>query len=490
MATTDGQSVKERVQEERTRRRQDARIEQVRKRAKHERTITEFQPDAVEIEHRKVPGGARWTLYVVVAFICTFVLWSYWAKVDKIVVGNGKLITTENAVVVQSFSAAPIHSLHARFGDRVKAGQLVATLDPTFSDADLIQLNGRKNAAMATLARLKAELDGEEFSVAGHEGDREWETQALLYRERKREFLSELEKFDAELTKLNVQIENTKNEITFQETRVPIFKNIFEKQSELKRKGNASVVDFESARLNFKNAEKELATARNLIKELEADLLFKNKESASFVAGSRSTTADEYSKSNQELGAVEQEINKANRMNELLNLTVPTDSGHDEFVVFEVAERSVGSILKEGEPLFKLIPIDVPLEAEVEIAGRDVAELRALSGIPKDGKWPNGSKVTIKLGAFDYQDHGTLSGYVRAVSEGVFEKADQQGASSANFKARIKLIEPVKLEKVPEDMRLMPGMSATAEIKVGNRRVIDYFLYPILRYLDEGFRER
>ena len=179
------------------------------------------------------------------------------------------------------------------------------------------------------------------------------------------------------------------------------------------------------------------------------------------------------------------------RMDELLELRVPSDSGHNEFVVFEVAERSVGSVLQKGEALFKLIPVDVPLEAEIEISGKDVAKIRVLANDPGDGEMPNGSKVTLKLGAFDYQDHGTLSGYVRTVSEGVYETNDQNnpGAKSANFKARIKIMGPATLENVPSDFRLMPGMSTTAEIKVGRRRVIHYFLYPLLRYLDEGFRE-
>ena len=147
----------------------------------------------------------------------------------------------------------------------------------------------------------------------------------------------------------------------------------------------------------------------------------------------RLQAANDYSELTQELSGVEQEINKAMRMDELLELRVPVDSGHNEFVVFEVAERSVGSILQKGEPLFKLIPIDVPMEAEVDITGKDVAKLRTLVDVPEDGELPDGSKVTIKLSAFDYQDHGTLDGYVRAVSEGVYEEQNQATGSTLSL---------------------------------------------------------
>lgn len=490
MASTNGTGVDD-VHAERMRRRRAARVEQVRRRASYEQTITEFQPDAVEIEQRKVPGGARWTLYTVAALIAGFVAWSWWAQVDQIVVGQGKLITTENTVVVQSFSSAPIHSLEAQFGDRVRAGQIIATLDPTFSDADLKQLQSRRNAAEATISRLRAELDEAPFSIAGHEENRDWITQMVLFRERRQAFEAELERLDADLQKLEVQKQNTTGDIAFNKEQLAIYRKVENKLKSLADRGSASNVEMMSAELRTMESERTLKTATNGLRELTADIQAKTKQRKSFIASQRSEIADELLEASQELTSVEQEINKANRMDELLELRVPTDSGHDEFVVFEVAERSVGSVLQKGEPLFKLIPIDVPLEAEVEIAGRDVAKLRVLDQAPADGEFPNGSKVTVKLSAFDYQDHGTLSGYVRTISEGVFEK--DSGSSpvqpAATFKARIKLLEPITLKNLPEDFRLMPGMSATAEIKVGKRRVIHYFLYPILRYLDEGFRE-
>ncbi len=489
MATTDGQSVKERVREERHRRRTEARLEQVRKRAKHDHTIVEFQPDAVEIEHRKVPGGARWTLYTVAAFIAAFILWSYWAQVDQIVVAQGKLITTENAVVVQSFSTQTIHSIDVKFGDRVKAGQLVATLDPTFSDADLSQLQAQKNAHLAKIARLNAELAGEGFSTTAHSDDLEWETQAMLYKERQLEMNAALKKFDAEIAKLASDVEMAKKTISTKKETVSAHRGLYDKEIELRNKGSRSERQFLSAKLGYLQAKDDLDATAKSVADFAADKLIKETEKAAMIANRRSEIATELDQANQELQTVVQEINKAMRMDELNELRVPADSGHDEFVVFQVADLSVGSILQKGEPLFKLIPVDVPLEAEVEISGRDVAKVRTVEGDADNGKMPNGSLVTIKLSAFDYQDHGTLKGHVRTISEGVFEEKNQQAQASAKFKARIRLTEPAMLENVPQDFRLMPGMTTTAEIKVGRRRVIQYFLYPILRYLDEGFRE-
>jgi HlyD family secretion protein len=106
---------------------------------------------------------------------------------------------------------------------------------------------------------------------------------------------------------------------------------------------------------------------------------------------------------------------------------------------------------------------------------------------------PRGSQVRIKFDSFPYQKHGTIDGVVRKISEGSFEK-DQNAAmlnpqAATMYKTRVELIDPTALQKVGNNFRLMPGMTVTAEIKVGKRRVIQYFLYPLLRYMDEWGRE-
>ena len=115
MVSTNGPSVetppettkKETVKEIRHRCRKEARIESHRSRSNNDALLNEFQSDAVEIEKRSVPGGARWTLYTVVGLLTAFIIWANWAQVDRIVTANGKLITTESAVVIDTKLPSP-----------------------------------------------------------------------------------------------------------------------------------------------------------------------------------------------------------------------------------------------------------------------------------------------------------------------------------------------------------------------------------------------
>ncbi len=132
-------------------------------------------------------------------------------------------------------------------------------------------------------------------------------------------------------------------------------------------------------------------------------------------------------------------------------------------------------MVSKAEPVVTLVPLDDPLEAEVNIQARDIGFVR------------QGDHARIKLEAFPFQKHGALEGTVKVISEDTFQKDTAMG-SAVTYRSRIGLT-TTTLRDVPTDFRLIPGMTLSAEIKVGERRVISYFLYPIMRYLDESLRE-
>lgn len=493
MVSTNGTGVaEETVKEQRIRRRREARVESHRQRVNNDALLTEFQPDAVEIEKKPVPGGARWTLYTVAALLCTFVVWSSWAEVDQIVTAQGQLITTESTVVIDSKLSSPISSINAKFGDRVSAGFVIATVDPTFSDADLNQLRSQENSLNASIARLQSERDGLGFSIEGHENDPDWMMQDVVYKERKKEYLAQVQKLDSQQSMFVVQRENAIVEIESNREAYQKFKEYEEKIKELASKGSKSAADVLSRELQTNEAKLKFITATSRKKELEKSLESNIAEREAFIASWRTQLVTELVKAAGELAAIKQELNKAIRSNEFVELTVPDDLPYQEFVVFEVAEISVGSTAQPGEPLFKLVPVGVPMEVEVEVQGKDIALINTVDQEQiTDGEIPQGGDVRIKLASFPYQKHGTLDGAVRAISEGSFEKQLPGGRASGvtTYKARIKILDDEQLNHVPDNFRLMPGMSATAEIKVGRRKVIEYFLYPLLRYMDRSIRE-
>ena len=168
-------------------------------------------------------------------------------------------------------------------------------------------------------------------------------------------------------------------------------------------------------------------------------------------------------------------LEKVLRLNEYIELRAPCEA-----IVHEIASFPVGSAVREAEALITLVPIDCEIELEAEIPAKDIGRVNV------------GDSVRVKLNAFPFQKHGTLSGTLRTISEDTFQKdnvrqENEKIAEGAYYRARI----PVtgKLRGTHSNFRLIPGMEAQAEIKVGVRRVIEYIIHPLIKSLDEAIRE-
>ncbi len=461
------------------RRKRKKKQDKTRKQTRIDRLVMEFQPDVVEMENRKVAGGLRWTLYVVILLLGSTIAWATWAKVDRLVIANGKLITTGTPVVMQSASVSPLHirSVNVKFGDVVHAGDVLVTLDPTMSQADVSKLEAQENGLAAKVGRLRAEQSNADFDISGHQQDPVWLTEQRVFVGRRNEYDAKIRKFAADKRKLEAQTNTTKGKITDLTKRLEIRNKMYETVKKLRRGEAVPETELLTNEIELGFVTQQLNEAKNQEIENEASLEALDKEVVSFVEATRSKINVDFADALQQYTVINEELNKARRADEYVVLSVPDDLEHKEFKVVEVAERSVGSVVKPGDAIVRLVPIDnVTYEAEVKVEGKDVARIRA------------GDPVRIKLNAFPYMKFGTLDGEIRTISEDAFEEG-QAPMIQAFYKVRVTILSMDGLRNVPENTRLMPGMATTAEIKIGRRRVIDYFIYPLFRSLDTSIRE-
>ncbi len=441
--------------------------------------LVEFQPDAVEIEKRSVPGGARWTLYTVVALIAAAIGWACWAQVDKIVIAQGQLVATEPPIVIQPLSAAPIREILVRFGDVVYPNDILATFDRTFSEADVAIYRAKVDSLTAALARLTAERDGLEFQLTPTQISDNWRSQRRAFSDRKLEHAAKLASFVAEQGKLEAQQGANDEKIVTIQGELDVRQRLHEKLLNLRAKDVTSEVELMSAAVELRRTEQSLAEAGSQKVQLHQDLELNAKRRDEYIAHRNAEISQEYAKVQTELSQATEELNKANRINEYVDLRVPADLPHPAYFVLEVAERSAGSVPQSSESLFKLVPLDVAvngLVAEFDVESRDIGLIR------------QGDTARIKLDSFPYQKHGTLEGKVRTISEGTFVRGEGP-SSKIMYKARASLGSADRLKNMPEPYRLLPGMTVAVEIVVGKRRVIEYFLYPLIRNLDSATRE-
>jgi HlyD family secretion protein len=256
------------------------------------------------------------------------------------------------------------------------------------------------------------------------------------------------------------------------EVRLGVAKDLETMRDYLFQKQLGSKVNYLDAKSQRLQVEREILLAVNNMAELEEDKERFKAEKAAYLAEFRQKTAEELVQARRDHDAAAKQLDKAVRRNAVTVLTAPADA-----IVLEVAQRSVGSVLKEAEALYTLVPLDSPLEAEVSVEGLDVGHVET------------GGEARLKLEAWPFQKHGTLSGKVRTVTDDTFTPDPKKdGQQRPYYKARVE-VTATDLRDVPRSFRLIPGMAVTAEIKAGERTILSYFLYPLLRGLDESIRE-
>jgi len=432
--------------------------------------VIDFQSDARKIDERRPPWFARATLYVLVMVIIIAGIWAAVANVDRIVVAPGKLVTTASTIVVQPLETSTVRSLHTRVGDIVRKGDALATLDPTFSEADAAQLRGKVKSLAAQIERLESELDDRAYEPNFPDDDTR--LQSAIWTRR-------IEQNKAKLASYNQQIRHVEAEMATKsadrealEVRLGVAKDLETMRDYLMQKQLGSKVNFLDAKAQRLQVEREMLLAVNNRTELEQELERLKADKAAYLAEFRQKTAEELVQARRDHDAAVKQLDKAVRRNAVTVLTAPADA-----IVLEVAQRSVGSVMKEAEPLYTLVPLDSPIEAEVSVEGLDVGHVET------------GAEVRLKLEAWPFQKHGTLTGRVRTVSDDTFTPDPKKdGQQRPYYKARVE-VTATDLRDVPRSFRLIPGMAVTAEIKVGERTILSYFLYPLLRGLDESIRE-
>ena len=430
----------------------------------------EFLSPAQEIEQRPLPRLARITLYALWLALVGGTIWAGWAEIDKVVTAKGRLVTTTSTIVAQPLETSVVRSIMVRPGDVVKKGQVLATFDPTFAEADLGQLEGKKRSLEEQIRRLDAELSGSADFTARSE-DQEERVQVQLFVERRDYMAARMHQFEESVARLDTKLTSNHQEQQVLRERWRNLKEIQTMRQELLNQQSGSRLKLLEARDQMLELERQLNAAVNTEGELKQERSVVAAERASFITDWRQKAAEERVTARRDRDATLEQLSKASRRNELVTLTASADA-----VVLEVAKRSVGSVAQAAEPLVTMVPAEAALEAEVQIEPQDIGLLRI------------GDEAHIKLEAFPFQRHGTLPAQLRTISEDTLARKDSDKTGSSYYLARLD-IESSQLRAVPTDNRLLPGLTLSAEIVVGHRSVLSYFLYPLTKAFTESLRE-
>jgi hemolysin D len=440
-------------------------------------SVRQFQSETDAIREAPEPLALRFTVLLLLGLFVSLVGMTFLTRMDRVVSTTGKIVPTQPVNVYQALDPSIIKTFNVKEGELVKDGQLLATLDPTFAAADVRQYKLQVANLDAQIARDEAELASKPPVFPDNvdaEARRYQNLQKALHEQMMAQYKAQIESFDAKIKTTQATIGKYEGDASRYGEREQIAKQIESIRVDLEAKGAGSLLN----RLSTQDQRLEMMRfqeySRNSLTEARQSLTSIQSDREAFIQQWATTISQELVKARGDRDTASATLEKALKHQDLVRLTASEAS-----IVLTVAKLSAGSVLKEGDTLYTLMPVNAPLEAEVHIASRDVAFVRP------------GDRCISKLDAFNFAEHGTAEGSVRWISEGAFTTDDNGQAlhdGEAYYRARCS-IETSGLINVPSGFRLIPGMTLAGDIEVGTRSVAFYLLGGFIRGARESMRE-
>ncbi len=428
-----------------------------------------------------LPKGLRGTIYYCLLIVFVALLVSIVFRVDVVVQGAGKLTYDGPPIVLQPYERAMLRSLKVRAGEVVKKGQELVVLDSTFSQADQGALEERKRTLHSQAQRLESESYARTY-VPDAADELAGKLQLEIFQQRATEYRSRTRAYDETIQESQAALKRTQSEMGNLEEQLSISSDIESMQENLFASKTNSKIEYLGAKSTRLRAEREFRDTRDRIVELRHRIETSLAQKDSFVQEWRKSALEELNRVRSELAQVEASLTKSHKINSLVVLNAPEDG-----IVVDVVNRSVGSIIRDAEPLVVMIPSSAPLTCEMELSSAELGDVTLYDS------------VLVKVDAYPFQRFGGLWGRIRSISHESHQMGGHLGdpESTARQKSVIQggahrvVVELLhtRMEKLPEDRSLFPGMTAVGEVHVGRRRLINYILYPLLRGLRESFRE-
>jgi HlyD family secretion protein len=404
------------------------------------------------------------------------------ARVDIVVSANGRLVTIDSEIVVQPLETSVVRSIDVRIGDRVAKGQVLATLDPTFTAADETELGTKLRRLEAAHDRMAAELDGGNYDPDRPNPDQL--TQRDIFAKRHDEYAARLTAFDRKAKEFEADLAAHKTEAEGLRQQIRLAQQAEGIYATLVAKDLASKLKLIGTTQSRVEAESRLDTNEGEQRKLGEEIAEAGAEREAFVDEWRRKLAEALVETRSERDSVAAQLSKAQLRRRLAVLRAPRDG-----IVLAVAPRPEGAVVQPAEPIVRLVPADVPLVAEVEIETRDVARVRV------------GDPATIKFQALPWQQFGLARGVLKTLAPDTVEDSGVPPPAAASaplavtaprspihYWARVALTE-TRFRNLPQGFALRPGMRLVADIKIGRRSILEYVLNPLTRVVGDSLHE-
>jgi len=461
------------------------------------RTHLEFLPAALEVLETPASPAGRAVAATIGLFLISALAWSIIGHVDIVATAPGTIIPAGKSKIVQPLEAGVIRAILVQDGDHVRAGQTLFELDNTVAAAErdriLPQLHHARLDA-AGLRALRHDLDTGEglhsFVPPDGASPIELEQTRAGIAARRAEQMAKLANLIQQIA--GKQAEQAENTATIEKLAASL--PWLEQKLTLRRQ--LLSIEFGN-RLAYLDAEQAMVEGRTALTvqqkhapEITAALNALTAQHEQAVASYAHDVLKDLADAEEKAGTLDQQLREAAHKAEQTVLTAPVDG-----TVQQLAVHTLGGVVTPAQALLTVVPDDAGMLVEAHIQNKDVGFVHA------------GQDVEVKVQAFEFTRYGLIHGTVLDVSRdavaanadpakardanrGGAQSGDDDGQSDAGGYVAHVALRSTTVQTEDGMAALGPGMSVTAEVKTGRRRVIGYLLSPLQRYAHEGARER
>ena len=392
-----------------------------------------FLSGVKEAQLNEATPRASWALYLMLTAVFTAIVWAFVARVDQVTKAEGRVVADGREQVIASLEGGILNKMLVREGMVVEKGQDLLLLDPTRYEAQQNEGQAKLVALKGTLSRLVAESTGRRLLFPP-----EVLAQPVIVQ-------GESESYAARRQALEEGVAVNRRSLALLNRELAMAQRMSAKglMSEvevmrLQRQGNDLTLQIQERINRFRQeASTELVKARTELAQLEEQMVVKQ---------------------------------------DVLTRTTLKSPVHG--LVKNIRIGTVGGVVQAGAPIMEILPIGPRVLIEARIKPSDIGFVKV--GMP----------VTVKLSAYDYYIYGGLKGTIEYISPDALGD-DAKAANAADttyYRARIRSDQST-LHKGNKPLMVMPGMTASVEVRTGERSVLEYLLMPMIKS-QEAFRER
>jgi len=430
----------------------------------------DFKPILAEIQERPPNPAGRMFLWALMAILVVAGLGLFLVEVDVVVSARGKIVPLGDVKTLQPLETGVVSGIRVKEGDYVAQGATLVEVDPALDTADLEGKEKNLRFSKAAAGRIDAVLAGRPFRPDGDTEPELARAQRGLYEAQRALYRSTLSEKEKALREAEATLQGLREERKGLEGLHRLVSEEEKRQQSLVAIGALAENRWREKVKERLQAEKELELKGAQVEEGTWKVRRVREEIETCRNAFREKLLAELSGNLQGRNTLESEVSGIHFRRQKRMITAPVSG-----TVHQLHVKTVGGVVTPAQPLVSLVPENAPIVADILVVNRDIGYVRP------------GQRCVVKVDTYDFQKYGTVEGAVGTVSPFTVENKEKTrdgypvfvNLSAAELKAKDGAAFPLR-----------PGMAVTTEINVGKRRVIEFFLFPIIRYLDEGLKVR